>query len=367
MDSKVKFVHILFRNELKFNGNVVKMINDPTSGFDPEEHLFVSCYSEQFKVLKEYKNVILDVENTNLINKYGKKYDWIIAHSSRSIKDFLFAKKKYLKKTIFRYWGGGISGYQIVSGEHIKNVVKKGVNKLYINKINNLRGIGIANVVDVIDIERFLKNVRIYPLPYVIRENVNARVRVKNKITNKKKDNMPLNIMVGHRGSTEGNHIAILKILNKFCKENIDIYLPISYGEESYIRKIKQETKDMKGLKIHLIDNFMEYGEYCEFLNEMDIGIFAGNNSYALGNISVLLYYGKKLFLKNSGILKKAFDHEGVPCGIIDDISNMSFEEFASPIIYENGIANNLMAQDIEFYLKNWNDLLESLKSEMKK
>lgn len=43
----------------------------------------------------------------------------------------------------------------------------------------------------------------------------------------------------------------------------------------------------------------------------------------------------KKMFLNENGVLKKAFDVEGIPCAVTSDIENMTFEEFKKPFEYD--------------------------------
>ena len=360
MDKNIKYVHLLYRNETKFNSRIVRMINDNEQQFNASEHLFVSCYKEQYEQLPHYKNIVLNTERCNLINKYCSLSDvWIIMHSCTSIKDFLFIHRKYLNKVIFRYWGGGIDGYCYKFGEPIRNVIKKYLNYLYQKKLANIKIIGIANIVDVLDIERTFKRVCLMPLPYIDENAYTILQDCKNSDEIKNTD--CINIMIGHRGSAEGAHIKIIKLLQKFKNHNCKLFLPLSYGDSVYIQKVKEYIEKNKYENVVVIDKFMDYSQYAKLLSKMDIGIFNGKNSYALGNIAMLLFLGKKIYLNDDGIIKKAFIHEQVPYGKICDIEKESFQDFIKPVTYKQGVRDNLIIHNSEFHKKQWIDLLEKL------
>lgn len=347
---KYKYVHILFRNELKFNARIVDLINSKENGFNLKDHVFVTPYQESYEILKKYPNVIYDNQSKNLLNTYANKCDWIIAHSFDNIWTIIGASNYALKKTMYRYWGGGIEGCSEKPG-NITNPLRKLFNRYYQSKISKLACIGIANVVDEILIRKFFPDIPIYIMSYSTNGIYESIVAAANATYN---NTSTLNVLLGHRGSSEENHIGILKLLSKYENENMKIFIPLSYGDEAYINRVKKYVKDNHLKQVVIIDEFMEYADYCKFLNQMDVAIFDGNSSYALGNISLLLFYKKKIFLNESGVLREAFDHESVPSGTISEIGKMSFEDFAAKVLMEPGVEENLTAHDLDFSLNKW-------------
>jgi hypothetical protein len=355
---KAKYIHIFFRNELKFNGRVIQMINDQSNDFNPKDHLFVTSYQDVYdELVANYKNIEIAPKGINLLNEYASQCKWIIAHSFDNINTVLKANKSALKKTIYRYWGGAISGFQYEKGNVLKNIAKLIVNVFYRSKIKNLAGIGIANTVDVIDIRKTFKDIPLFKVPYAIVGNFASLEKTKS--SSKRTDGV-VKVLLGHRGGQEENHIQLLKTLSKFDNEKMEIYIPLSYGDKSYIEEIKQYIVDNNLLNVKVLDQFMPYADYGKLLNDMDVAIFNGKTSYALGNIAMLLYLKKKIFLNPGGIIREAFDYENTPYCTIDQIDNMDFASFAKPVYFADGVGDALMVQNMEYNLKRWDDLLKA-------
>lgn len=76
---KIKYLHILWMDDLKFYKNLVEMINKEKIYFNKEEHYFITPFKRVYENLKEYKNVCL-VEEKNMLNRYGEKASFIFLH-----------------------------------------------------------------------------------------------------------------------------------------------------------------------------------------------------------------------------------------------------------------------------------------------
>ena len=108
----------------------------------------------------------------------------------------------------------------------------------------------------------------------------------------------------------------------------------------------------------------LSYKQYVELLNEMDIAIFDAKISYALGNINILRLLKKKIFLNENGVIRRAFDLEGFPYMCISDLKNISFEEFAKPMIYSEEISMKLIPVSYEEKIQTWHEILSMLEKE---
>ena len=352
---KVKFVHIIFRNEVKFGTRVVRFLNEQEEYFDSSQHLFVTPHKLAYEAVKEYSNVVLDEENVNLINKYAPMCKWIICHGHFNAGDILNIKNKYLHKVIYRYWGGGF-GFQYKKGQLIQNLVKIPANIELRRRFNAFAAIGIAKKLDIMILKNHLKIDRYYRMPYtnVNSESILERARDKGC----EKDGV-INVALYHRGTPEGNHIAILKKLEHFG-DKIRVYVPLSYGDEKYIEKVKAYIKENSPENVIVVDKFMEYEDYVELINRMDIGIFDCTTSTALGNVAVYLYLKKKMILNREGVIKKAFDDENIPHSFVDELDKISFEEFSKMPEYPEDVHYELMplgkTRSIEAWKKIFND-----------
>lgn len=355
MTQKVKYIHLLWRDELKFNEKIVKLINENLNSFDKNSHLFVTPHRKVYIALKEFDNVILDNRKKNLFNYYADSCDFLISHSLKSIFDILFIKNKNCKKVLLRYWGGSLTGFKNIEDFSLLNIIKRILNDKFINKVKKFGCIGIANIVDEIDLRKTYKEIPLYIMPYVPVETYKYIVRCKNNYCK----HSQLNVMIGHRGKKEGNHLEMIKLLEKYNKNNIKIYIPLSYGDKEYIKFLKSEIINKKNKNLIIIENFMETEDYIQFLNKMDICIFDGINSYALGNISILLSLGKTICLNDKSILKEAFDLEKIPYKRINDIDRMDYKEFSTLLEYDKKTVEKISIHNKEFYINKWKELFE--------
>ncbi len=350
---KAKYIHIIFRNEAKFSHSLVSFINEPSIGLSSELHLFVTPHKLVYEAIKGYDNVIFDDEKTNLVNKYAPMSDWIICHGHFKSGDIFKIKNRYLNKVIYRYWGGGF-GFQHKKGQIIQNLVKIPANIELRRRFNKFAAIGITKNTDIITLSEKLKIDRYYRMPY-------TRLRAA-EILNHAKNNPPkkdgiTNVALYHRGTFEGNHIEILKKLERFGNK-IRIYVPLSYGDKDYIEKVKSYIKENSPENVIVVDEFMEYDEYVQFINKMDVGIFDCTTSTALGNITVYLFLQKKILLNREGVIKKAFDEENIPHGFVDEIDTISFEEFSKMPEYPDGIHYDLMPMGRIRAIEAWKKIM---------
>ncbi|MFA6636886.1 MAG: TDP-N-acetylfucosamine:lipid II N-acetylfucosaminyltransferase [Candidatus Omnitrophota bacterium] len=125
-----------------------------------------------------------------------------------------------------------------------------------------------------------------------------------------------INIQVGNSADPTNNHSAVFSLLKRFSDFDVHIYAPLSYGNMTYARQVEQEGRRLFGDKFKPFTDFMAYNEYVEFLEKIDIAIFAHNRQQAMGNIINLLGLGKKVYLRSDisswqfflGIGVKVFD-----------------------------------------------------------
>ena len=352
--TKAKYIHLIGHNEPKFSSRVVKFINDPSTGIDSGEHLFVVPFKEVYEIVKEYDNVILDTESPFLVNKYAPQCKWLICHGEHKVWDLYKIKNRYLGKVIYRYWGGGF-GFRYKKGKLLSNFVKLFLNLERTRKFNKFAAIGIAKNVDIMNMRGKIKHNRFYYMPYtdISSEGILEKVRGKGYTG----DGI-INVGLYHRGTEDGNHIEILEKLSRFG-DKIRIYVPLSYGNKAYTEKVKAYIKENRKYNVIVVDEFMEYEEYVSLINRMDIGIFDCTTSTALGNVAVYLFLKKKMFLNRDGVIKKAFDEENIPHRIVDELDTISFEEFIKEAEYPDGVHYDLMPMGKTRAIEAWKKIIK--------
>jgi len=115
----------------------------------------------------------------------------------------------------------------------------------------------------------------------------------------KQKEHSTINIQVGNSADPTNNHLEVFDKLAKYKDENINIYVPLSYGEKEYANDIILKGKEIFGDKFKPMTEFMPFDKYLEFLGEIDIAIFAHKRQQAMGNTITLLGLGKKVYMRS--------------------------------------------------------------------
>ena len=359
---KAKYIHIFYGHDLKFSRPLIEAFNDPDSGIRQEEHLFVIMYSHLYAEMKHHNNVILDDSRSNLLLKYGKQCKWLIAYGLPSSIQVFLTPRNIRKKTIYRYGGGSCTTHLVYNKGKILQNIKTFSKRLLFNiSMKSFAAIGVAGSVDIIDLSKVIKNGRYIYLNYAYGRYGLGKKAVLEEIGEQNledKCKKKINILLGHRGTPENNHIEILKRLERFDKRELCIYIPLSYGKPEYINCIREYINKKNYGNVVVINEFLDYKEYASLLQTMDIGIFDGYTSYALGNIRILLFFRKTVYLRDSGVLAEAFKYEGVPYKSIEQIESMTFEEFIEPVKYiENGA--RLLSQDVDGSKRNWDHFFD--------
>lgn len=107
-----------------------------------------------------------------------------------------------------------------------------------------------------------------------------------------------VNILVGNSADPTNNHIEVLDKLKYYSKDNIRIYCPLSYGDQSYALKISNYGAALFGDKFIALRDFMPLAQYYELLAKIDVAIFNHRRQQGMGNITTLLGMGKKVYLR---------------------------------------------------------------------
>lgn len=353
----MKCIHILSANEIKFQKPLFLLINNEEYGFNPSQHYFITPHISVYEeLIKNHKNIILDNSGDHLINKYAPKCDLLIVQGIPNRLDLLRVKSSYYRKLVIRTWGGGRQVYNHSGSIYskIKTRILDYFYYLYVNlTIGRCCALGIANYVDVLDIRKWIKRVKLYELPLTSGEDYRIIERIKH--SDSKEDISTLNILLGHQGEPSENHIKWLNVLlDRFGNEDIHIYIPLSYGNQLYIDTIMPKLQEYKSTKITIITDFMPLDKYLSFLNTIDVAILDEVSSMALGNIAYLLSLDKKIVLNANGIINDTFELLNIPCYLTKDLYNISLSQLKSEIRYPEESIRPLASISIEYVVERW-------------
>ena len=116
-------------------------------------------------------------------------------------------------------------------------------------------------------------------------------------------------------------------------------------GYYDWLKNREERDNKQKEYEAAIMDIFIDS-------DKTDVIIFDGPRSYALGNINLLIYLRKKLFVNRNGIIRKTFDLTGIPYCLTDELENMTYDELKEPLIYPDIIESSFIPRNREAILK---------------
>ncbi|MEA2017615.1 MAG: TDP-N-acetylfucosamine:lipid II N-acetylfucosaminyltransferase, partial [Campylobacterota bacterium] len=137
----------------------------------------------------------------------------------------------------------------------------------------------------------------------------------------KPKKHNTINIQLGNSADPSNNHIDVLKNLEQYKDEDIQIFVPLSYGDQEYAKEIILKGKELFGDKFIPLTEFMPFEKYLDFLSEIDIAIFAHKRQQAMGNTITLLGLGKKVYIDSGTVQFDFFKKNNVEVFDVNSIN----------------------------------------------
>ena len=124
-------------------------------------------------------------------------------------------------------------------------------------------------------------------------------------------------ILIGNSGDETNNHLDILRLISQRGIDN-PLFVPLAYGgEKDYVDMLCEKLNDNSGNVI--LKRFTDRNTYLELLLQCRAAVFGHIRQQALGNISVMLMQGCKVFLYKDSVTYKYFKELGVCVFSIED------------------------------------------------
>lgn len=331
----IKYLHIM-HNE-KFIIPYIEFIN---KNFKKDEHFFliIGGFLKNEISWQEYENAIYFekiisknkivkiwemIKNFIFMDKNCKISQKIYFHSLTLDKIlFLFIFRKYLKKSNWIVWGGDLYCYE---------KRKKGLKYKIWYYIEDYvkRNIGYVSTLAPEDYEIAKKYYKvngkyqkaIYPFNNDFKYIESLILGPKDEIY----------IQIGNSADPSNNHFEIIDLLSKFKSEKIRIYAILSYGDSIYAQKVNKYGKKIFGDKFVGIFDFMSIDKYWSYIKDIDILIFNHKRQQGLGNITMLSYFEKKVYIRKD-ISSWNYLTEDIELKLnsVDEIKKQTFQEFVN-------------------------------------
>ena len=315
-----KYIHI-FPNE-KFINSFVETID---LNFNIEEHFFIYLEGKSIKEFpinfRDNNLIILSFKEffikRNTIQNKVEKSNKIFIHGFYKWYFILFLnlQNNILPKSYWIMWGSDLYEFNKNS---IFDKLKTFFRKNSIKKIGNL----VTYIEGDYELaKKWYGAIGNYHECFMYPSNLYKKYEIKEK------KHTTINIQVGNSADSSNNHLKVFEKLKKYKDEDINIFVPLSYGDEKYAQDVILKGQELFGGKFKPMTDFMPFDKYLEFLGEIDIAIFAHRRQQAMGNIITLLGLGKKIYMQNDitpwklfkDINVKVFDFDDIEIDLIDN------------------------------------------------
>lgn len=313
----MKNLHLIL-NE-KFTEPFIEFINN---NFDSKDHLFliigkgIGCKISPRENVKEISGSMKDMR---ILIKEMYRCKKIFLHGLffKEIVLILFIQPWLLKKSNWIIWGGDLYWYKYREKCFKLNLYEM-IRRIVIRHIGGLITY-IKGDYELAQQWYGAKGKCYYSFVYP------SNLYREYDLSQDKKDNKKIYILIGNSADPTNNHLEVLRELEKYKNKEIEIICPLSYGDAKYREKVIEEGIRIFEEKFKAIVNFMPYEEYLKLLAQIDIAIFNHERQQAMGNITLLLGMGKKVFLRKDITTIGFFKSLGIQ--VFDFFDICSFED----------------------------------------
>ena len=153
------------------------------------------------------------------------------------------------------------------------------------------------------------------------------------------------------------NHLDVANTMNTIDLGNRNIYIPVSYGSDTYKEVIKSKIK-MKGANLIFLESYLPKDEYYSIISKCSYFVSGVMRQQSMGNISYCLLNGIKVFLYKDSLPYKYLKEGGYSVYAIEEINENSFTTALT--LNEAKINRQLMEKEEERRRHIWRQFLET-------
>jgi hypothetical protein len=170
----------------------------------------------------------------------------------------------------------------------------------------------------------------------------------------------PLRITIGNSSTITNNHMEIFEKLEHLKDENIEIYCPLVYGNESEREKVLKEGKKIFGHKFHALTEWQQLHDFYSLLATCPVGIYNNNRQQGMGNISAMLYLGKKVYLRSDTSMYENYSKQGFYIHDVNELDDISIEDLIKFDEKNHNIEIADSLNDMDDAVAKWRNVFES-------
>lgn len=301
---------------------------------------------------KGYEEVDLS-ENTSVVEDlsqlfHNKKFLSQLRKADAILVDWvdfglLFRLIPFLPKTALLFWGGEL--YQLINYRK-KDIARRAFYRICLAMVSRARTILTLTQGEYRRLKSVASPHGTHALGAVASTESESLVQLFDTEKTGKR------ILVGNSATPTNRHREVFELLSKFRDGGIEVYVPLSYGDENYKSHVLRCGKSLLGDAFHPLIDYMPKEDYLRFLSTIDVGIFNHDRQQALGNIYQLLATGAKLYLADDGDTLSHLASFGFRVHPISNIQGCSLSELLT-CAPEDVSANKDLCSEERFYRRN--------------
>lgn len=117
-------------------------------------------------------------------------------------------------------------------------------------------------------------------------------------------------ILLGNSATFENNHLDAFELIRSAARD-YTVICPLSYGRKDYGDEISRRGAEYFGASFRPLRRFIDHDEYTRLIRSCSIAVMNHTRQQAMGNVVLMLYYGKRVFLRPENPVFKFFRREG--------------------------------------------------------
>lgn len=233
-----------------------------------------------------------------------------------------FFPRKVLRKTYLQFWGGDFYCFR-------KRSKKNDILKRFMDYCVK----HCAGVITLVASEKeeffrmFPYDKKFFSVPVPNGPEEDMLLKKYRAISQSRPESKIRRIVIGNSSTPENQHMEVLEMLKHLPMENVEIYCPLSYGDSTYRKAVIEKGRELFGDAFHPITQYMAYEDYIDFLCSCSVGIYNLNRQQGMGNITILVNMGKKVYIRRDISLWNYYQSYGYKMNDIAQIPNQTIDE----------------------------------------
>lgn len=342
-DEKFNYINFFMTYYIEgYNHYFIFIPNKSINNEDLQKRLgYNSIYLDSLKKIPKLKKIILQADKIIVSGVFSVKIIYFLLPNS------------VMDKVYLHFWGGDYTQYK--ANRNFSTIIKKYFLKRLIYKCKCILNLVSGEYDLFYDVFKIQKDHFVASFPVNPKRDINYKELISNN------NNDKVLIVVGNSATPSNCHHDVFKVLSRF-NNNFEVHCPLAYGENTYLENVINEGKYFFKDNFFPQTSMLSYEDYIKFLSSCRIGIFGNNRQQGMGNITLMLRLGKKVYMRSDTPMWNRYRDMGVSVYDIEELKQKSWEQI---LYFDENIKNKnieilTVANFIEKAKNEWTQILQN-------